>query len=207
MRNFVGGNIIIYPFVSVLETHFFPIELRSAKGFFMSKKCSKCNTEKPETSFNKESGTSDGLDTQCRDCKNAYFRRYRTSEKFNSIKSKEQRRLSKKRWQEKNKIKPEFRIAKNLRMRVNHALNGRAKEQSTFSLVGCGIEELKNYISSKFTNGMSWENYGKWHIDHIKPCAAFDLTDPKQQVECFHYKNLQPLWAKDNLSKGDMWQR
>lgn len=51
---------------------------------------------------------------------------------------------------------------------------------------------------------MTWANYGKsgWHIDHIKPCASFDLSDPDQQKACFHYSNLQPLWAFDNLSKG-----
>ena len=49
---------------------------------------------------------------------------------------------------------------------------------------------------------MSWENYGKWHIDHIIPCNIFDLTIPSQQEECFNWKNLQPLWAADNLRKG-----
>ena len=51
---------------------------------------------------------------------------------------------------------------------------------------------------------MSWNNHGKfgWHMDHIKPCASFDLTDPKQQEECFHYSNYQPLWWNENLSKG-----
>lgn len=51
---------------------------------------------------------------------------------------------------------------------------------------------------------MSWDNYGYrgWHIDHIKPCASFDLTDPNQREQCFHFSNLQPMWAKDNLSKG-----
>ena len=50
---------------------------------------------------------------------------------------------------------------------------------------------------------MTFDNYGTiWHIDHIKPCASFDLTDVNQQMECFNYKNLQPLWAKDNLAKG-----
>ena len=53
---------------------------------------------------------------------------------------------------------------------------------------------------------MDWENYGfgdnKWHIDHIIPCAAFDLTIPEQQKRCFHYTNLQPLWQRENLSKA-----
>jgi len=49
---------------------------------------------------------------------------------------------------------------------------------------------------------MSWNNHGEWHIDHIKPCTSFDLSKLSEQKKCFHYKNLQPLWAKDNLSKG-----
>jgi len=68
-------------------------------------------------------------------------------------------------------------------------------------LVGCSIEELMKHIESQFTDGMSWENQGEWHIDHVRPCASFDLTDEQQQRECFHYTNLQPLWAEDNLRK------
>lgn len=54
---------------------------------------------------------------------------------------------------------------------------------------------------------MSWENYGEWHIDHIKPCSSFDLSDPKQQKECFNYTNLQPLWAIDNLKKSYKYEK
>lgn len=52
---------------------------------------------------------------------------------------------------------------------------------------------------------MSWSNYGKWHIDHIIPCAAFDLSDEFEQRACFHYSNLQPLWAYDNIGKSDKY--
>jgi hypothetical protein len=59
-------------------------------------------------------------------------------------------------------------------------------------------------LQSKFKEVITWENHGKYagHIDHIIPCASFDLTDPEQQKKCFHYTNLQPLWAHENLSKG-----
>ena len=89
-----------------------------------------------------------------------------------------------------------------LRSRLRHALRGKAKAKHTLELLGCSIEFLKTYLEKKFTEGMSWENYGSWHVDHIRPCASFDLSDPDQQKICFHYTNLQPLWAFENQSKG-----
>lgn len=97
---------------------------------------------------------------------------------------------------------PQNRIAQNLRGRTRSALRAISKIASTENLLGCTFEELKNYLQSKFLPDMSWENYGDWHIDHIKPCSSFDLTQEAQQKECFHYTNLQPLWAIDNISKG-----
>lgn len=97
---------------------------------------------------------------------------------------------------------PNHRIRCYLRNRVYGALKGNRKTGSTMELVGCSVPELKKYLAEKFKAGMSWDNYGRWHIDHIRPCASFDLSDPEQQKACFHYTNLQPLWAKDNLSKG-----
>jgi hypothetical protein len=75
---------------------------------------------------------------------------------------------------------------------------------NTLKLLGCSIEHARKHLESQFKEGMTWENYGKygWHIDHIIPCASFDLTDPEQQKKCFNYKNLQPLWWQENLSKG-----
>jgi hypothetical protein len=54
-----------------------------------------------------------------------------------------------------------------------------------------------------FEPGMTWENYGRvWHVDHRFPCAAFDMGRAEEQKRCFHYLNLQPLFAEDNLRKG-----
>ena len=69
-------------------------------------------------------------------------------------------------------------------------------------LLGCTIEELWKHLELKFEPWMTRENYGLWHADHIKACANFDLSDPAQQRECFHYSNFQPLSAFDNMSKG-----
>jgi hypothetical protein len=95
-----------------------------------------------------------------------------------------------------------FKLRKALRIRIYHALKGIAKSKRTMELVGCTIDELWTHLESQFKEGMTRENHGSWHVDHIKPCASFNLTDPEQQGVCFHYTNLQPLWASDNISKG-----
>jgi hypothetical protein len=102
---------------------------------------------------------------------------------------------------------PQFAITRNLRSRVGELLRNAktVKVAKTSVLIGCSGKELMAYLQSLFAPGMSWDNYGEWHIDHIRPCASFDLTDPAQQRECFHYTNLQPLWAADNLAKSDNW--
>jgi hypothetical protein len=105
-----------------------------------------------------------------------------------------------------NKLKEDinFKLSKNIRNRMLIALKRNSKSDKTFNLLGCTIDQLKQHLESQFEEGMTWENHGLygWHIDHIKPCASFDLSDSEQQRECFHYTNLQPLWAKDNLIKN-----
>ena len=92
-----------------------------------------------------------------------------------------------------------------LRCRQRAALNGELKTAPTMELLGCTAEHARAHIESQFTKGMSWDNHGMhgWHIDHILPCASFDMADQGQQRQCFHYTNLQPLWATDNLRKSD----
>ena len=79
------------------------------------------------------------------------------------------------------------------------------KKESVLNLTGCSIDFLKTYLEQKFTIGITWENYGKrgWHIDHIRPCSSFNMENLEEQKTCFHYTNLQPLWWRDNISKGD----
>lgn len=100
----------------------------------------------------------------------------------------------------------EARIVDSLRSRLNDVLKKalQHKTRRALALLGCTPQELLTYLESQFSEGMSWGNYGPkgWHIDHKRPCASFDLADPEQQALCFHYTNLQPLWAVDNLSKG-----
>lgn len=101
----------------------------------------------------------------------------------------------------------DFRLRGSLRARVRLAISTVCGEKAvkTIELIGCSVPELRAHLEQQFTSGMTWDNYGDWHIDHIKPCAAFDLTNEDEQRDCFHYSNLQPLWASDNMSKGAKW--
>ena len=103
---------------------------------------------------------------------------------------------------------PLFRLIHNMRTRVNHAIkaNSGEKAEKTMELLGCSVQHVRDHLESQFTEGMTWETQGEWHIDHIRPCASFNLEDPEEQKKCFHWTNLQPLWAADNIRKGDKWE-
>lgn len=102
--------------------------------------------------------------------------------------------------------KIQHKLKKNLSRRIRHIIknSGGKKFCKSMDLLGCTIQEAKEHLEKQFKEGMTWDNHGNygWHIDHIIPCASFDLTDPEQQKKCFHYTNLQPLWANENMSKG-----
>lgn len=97
-----------------------------------------------------------------------------------------------------------FKLVTYLRTRVTNALKRNTKSASINELLGCSIDYLKIHLEKKFKEGMKWSNYGKdgWEIDHIKPCYSFDLSKKSEQLKCFNYKNLQPLWAIDNRIKN-----
>lgn len=98
----------------------------------------------------------------------------------------------------------QFSLKDRLRATMNRSLRRQFARKSarTFDLIGCSPSELRTHIERLFLPGMSWANRNLWHVDHKRPLALFDLTDPAQQREAFHFSNLQPLWAKDNQSKG-----
>ena len=104
---------------------------------------------------------------------------------------------------EQKKNNPNYRLKGALRRRVYSALKGKNKSASTMKLIGCSVDKLWNHLESKFESWMTKENYGLWHVDHIVPCASFNLTCPEQQRICFNYKNLQPLEAIENIKKGN----
>lgn len=97
-----------------------------------------------------------------------------------------------------------IKIKRNLRSRIIKLLKSTnvKKMYHTFELIGCSPDEFKKHIEKQFTDGMTWDNYGEWHIDHIIPCFTFNLLEEDEQFKCFHYSNQRPLWAKDNLSRS-----
>ena len=100
---------------------------------------------------------------------------------------------------------PTARVANNCRDRIRRMIGSQGKARGRSNrLIGCDADTLCLILEAQFLPGMTWDNYGSaWHVDHIIPLAAYDLTDPKQQLEAFHYINLQPLWAHENMAKGD----
>ena len=137
--------------------------------------------------------------------------------KKRALEKKEQISQVTKAWKEKNKdyireynreytakrynTDPIYKLKLNQRTRTRAILKS-DKTIKTNDLLGCSYEELKSHIESLFIDGMNWDNMGRWHIDHIIPLASFDLSNLETQKIAFNYKNLQPLWAIDNLKKG-----
>lgn len=98
-----------------------------------------------------------------------------------------------------------YRIEKLLRASYSQALRlGSAKKNCCVKdLVGCTTPELVAHIERQFKHQMSWDNWGKWEVDHIRPCASFDLTKLDEQRQCFHFTNLRPIWREENRKKRD----
>jgi hypothetical protein len=102
---------------------------------------------------------------------------------------------------------PAYRLSRNMRQYARKMMKaiiaGNKPGFSSSKAVGCNLSELKTYMEAQFLNAMTWENYGSWEVDHIVPVAFWDLNDPRQRDVCFHYSNLQPMWAAENNSKHD----
>lgn len=193
----------------------------------MNKQCNKCNITKSINEFNSQKNGKFGKESICKECRKLYQKIYRINNK-QKIKdgqkkyeqeNKKKIALRKKKYREKNK---EMILEKNkkwkhkkyhsdinykieciLRARLYKSLSKIKKTNKTVSLLGCSVDDFKLHIEKQFKKDMSWDNWSHetWHIDHIRPISSYNLSDPEQQKECFHYTNLQPLYASENLRK------
>ncbi len=184
----------------------------------MIKKCTKCNIEKELFDFYQDRNS---FRSSCKNCdkiqKKAFYQLNKEiilqKRMTKYLVDKKPFLIATQKYQNK-KIQEDlsYRLLKRLRSRTNSAIKlpGGEKAFKTLELLGCTIKDLKQYLESKFQLGMTWDNHGygndKWHIDHFRPCASFDLTDNEQQKICFHYTNLQPLWQQENFKKSNHWQ-
>lgn len=168
------------------------------------KTCVRCKNNKDVENYKITSRTMDGYFPYCKDC---------TPE---TTWTKEKQKESEKKYIAKNpdKIREKWkRQGKNINRRVRDSLNHRisealqtqnlTKNNKTFNYVGCSRDELKKWFEYNFENGMSWDNYGEWHIDHVMPCSLFDLSREDDKLNCFSWKNLRPCWAYENITKGN----
>lgn len=168
------------------------------------KTCTRCKIYKESEKFSKDSKRVDGLQPNCKECSRAWYLKNRTKILQKAFENKDFLSKRKLEYQtRRRKEDPAFRLAQNLRNRLNKVLKGRLKAGSAIRELGCSPSELKTHIENQFKPGMDWKNHGDWHVDHIKPLSKFDLTDLSELREACHYSNLQPLWAKENLEKRD----
>ena len=192
----------------------------------MIRKCNKCQLEKPLELFYKDSTKPLGYGYRCKCCGNKIANEYynnlekkqrlsyyynnrneiRKKQKIYEQKTRKKRREYFRKWENhKMKTDPIYRIRKILNNRLRAAfknVNGK-KSKSILELCGAGLELVKQHIENQFKPGMSWQNHGKWHIDHIKPVSSFNLLNEEEIKKACHYTNLQPLWALENLRKSN----
>ena len=188
------------------------------EGALEEKHCLKCDEWKALKEFYKNKRTWDGLHARCRVCENIAHKNKMSTEigrehlRALARKSSRKRIANGKRNSYRRKrfrVDPAFAILHRLRNRIKSVVKrqGAKKSRGTIELLGCTSAFFQSYIEKQFVDGMTWENRDKWHIDHKVPCAAFNMLYPLEQRYCFWYKNHQPMWAKDNLSKHDKYKQ
>lgn len=168
------------------------------------KKCTKCLIDKDLSFYRINRKSSDNFTHICVDClpKNNWTR--------------EKQQISEKKYRLNNpeKIKEKFKkYSSSINYRIRQSIHSRlvellfkdkiSKKNKTFTYIGCDINYFKKWLECQFVDGMTWNNYGEWHLDHVKPCSSYNLTNETEIKECFNWKNYQPLWKKDNMSKSN----
>lgn len=193
------------------------------------KHCPTCDTYKNLDEYNVQSSSWDKLARMCRDCSNTFKKNTRNKQKDQEylqkyVESGRRREVSQKRYQERReeilkrcaayntkryREDPVYRMTVLNRTRAKREMekikNNTCPPLSRSTLHGCTYDELKKHIEGQFEEGMTWENHGihGWHLDHVIPVSSFDMTNEEDVRMCFHYSNLQPLWAADNLEKSN----
>ena len=179
----------------------------------MVKTCTKCLAAKPLSEFNKCKIAKDGLRYNCSDCLSKYNRKHNRKLCLSLSDEMKSAKLDKAfRWRVLNRdrinacrrkrtFSPQAKERRKASRRLLYLINGASPEKFV-ELVGCTGNEFKAHLKSKFKPGMTWENHGEWHVDHIIPLSAFDPFDPEQWAKANHHSNVQALWAIENMKKG-----
>jgi len=204
------------PLTCPLEGSSVPQTAFTVSGFTLpTKRCNGCQLEKPISEFPKNSTGSSkhGIKTRCKICNRADDRnRYRQLSLSIKLKKQERNKIRRRGphakllnaiYSRNRRKNLNTRLSINLRGRLYQAIKKQSKTGSAVRDLGCSIPELKTHLENQFSSGMSWENYGQWHIDHVKPLSSFDLAIREDFLKACHFTNLQPLWAHDNLSKNN----
>jgi hypothetical protein len=167
------------------------------------KECSKCKETKSLDNFAKCSKSKSGLQSQCKKCKSLWI-------KENNWSWKQANPEAHNKWAKEKSLKNyhKNKVRHNVSRMIRAALVGYAKSKPTFESLEYTLQDLKEHLESKFQEGMTWDNYGEWHIDHIIPQSKLKYTSTEDEnfKKCWSLDNLQPLWAKDNLRKGNRIQ-
>lgn len=156
------------------------------------KTCRVCKVSKPHQDYNRNTRSKDGLKELCRPCNRAANKEvwHRHKDKY---KERHYKRL---------KENVAFRVTHNLRTRIRQLV--RDTDDSHYSkYLACTVEQLKAHLQNLFQPGMTWDNYGDWHVDHKYPLSLAYREGPEAFAKACHYTNLQPLWAEDNLKKSN----
>jgi len=170
---------------------------------FVTSCCTKCGKPKNKDDFYAEKRNRDGLRSVCKKCNNIVLdkEKKQNSDKARYERNKEKLNEYQREWRRNNKDKWAVRQALRCRIKSFIKRMGSKKHNKTTEIIGCNFEALKLHLEKQFLKNMSWENYGKWHIDHIVPLSK--AKGLEEMYKLCHYTNLRPLWAKDNLQKSN----
>lgn len=155
--------------------------------------CSRCKEEKPKSCFSIRKDRKDGLNYYCRECVTKIYAPIKKKYRQNGGYQKEKESLLN------SSLRFSAHKIRNL-VRITIKNGGYSKNTKTCLILGAEFNVVRSHIQSLFKDGMSWENHGKWHIDHIVPVSS--AKSEEELLLLNHYTNLRPLWAIDNLRKG-----